>query len=1326
MPFDIGEAWIRIRPDMTGFSQEVRAKTEESTRGAVGGLAKLAVGTLALGGIAEFIRGTANAAESVQVSLRQVDNTIRNTASGAMVENQRVTTRIKEDAQASGFAVGDVSQAFIRLDTQTHNSALSLKLVGTAMDIARARGIQLTQAATLLAREQGGAANAFQRYGIAIPKVTTAQDALAKKIADVQQKLQGISNASARASAAGEKLTAGGKVELTVEKQHYEQLLKNLEGEKQYAAQQDKNATATAGLALVQKDFAGASALYANTAAGAQARFRVSVEELQASIGQHFLPVIRNLENELTRYAIRLTNSKSFQREVQTGVNDLTAVFKGLVSVVSTVGPPLLTVANALVRIGSAIGAMPLLTFVATWKIINALFGQSKTETEQNTAATTAQTAAIEAQTAAYEQLAAAIRLAAGAQAAQTAEAETAAAANTANDISKVGAGAGGLAGLIPESAVTLGATAAVAGLAAGMVFLASRDDEVTAANHRLQGSLNAVAGATVGLKSAQQGISASRNAIAAAQLAKEYTQNEITQARIQLGLDKQRHASSTVLIQDSLNLKTLVGQLAQDNNALATAHHNETASERAAVIERNKQAVATDQAGGKVRSLIQALGLQNTANFTGRVSTAAYSKQIDQVATQAIPGVLTKLGDLRKEYQNQAPQVSRAIGFIAQYIKTTGQIPSSKLTKLLLDDSNSSAKFKTAFANLEAYAKSHPDALLYLNTTSAQNALQRFVTASLNSLLKVRDAAVQVTDFHHPGAAEGPTVVPTPAPIKPKPTPHDTGNQDGQTYLQGWNDAMKQFGPSTAKQTAAATKGVTDQQIKQAVSQAITQAKQQIGTLAGNLAGSIGQIIDRTAQIAADKLAHGPVASAIRTLQAQINAEQALQQRQQLAQQLRDARFNQARMQNDAPLQQQLLNDQLSQAQEQLAALQQAGPQAGQTQTDFAVQVDQATLAVRSAQEAITDYGKSMTSTDQAVATAQDAITADAKQRQLTALQARQTAQQNAIQARATAEKDAVTRRLADLADQFDRGLISEKTFHARLVADLKKYDVNYKEAGALLGSAFATGYLQSIQGLAKETAGIQSGSIARAAERQARQSAAAGTGGGGGGGTVLTSAAVGGSTGNALADVVRVGMKYGMRGRTLEAFVATAIQEGGSYGSVGDQGTSFGPFQFHQGGALGSHSIAWAQSINEVIAEAARWNGIMSGAGAAALQRPADQAGYARSVDAIIASGQAAGIIAKYANDPGFVANLPYVNVDPRMSGAKTPGAGRDAQLMSVNLSSKAGTAIADGVTKAIRSNPTVSVASLTINVGTKATADEIAQIVTKTLNAASRRNR
>jgi murein DD-endopeptidase MepM/ murein hydrolase activator NlpD len=90
--------------------------------------------------------------------------------------------------------------------------------------------------------------------------------------------------------------------------------------------------------------------------------------------------------------------------------------------------------------------------------------------------------------------------------------------------------------------------------------------------------------------------------------------------------------------------------------------------------------------------------------------------------------------------------------------------------------------------------------------------------------------------------------------------------------------------------------------------------------------------------------------------------------------------------------------------------------------------------------------------------------------------------------------------------------------------------------------------------------------------------------------------------------------------KGADPNVLLATALQESGARrGAVGDQGTSFGPFQHHKGGALGPHDAAWANSYPATLERAGEFsrNQVHHGKGAAAVQRPADRVGYEHGVD-------------------------------------------------------------------------------------------------------------
>jgi len=72
----------------------------------------------------------------------------------------------------------------------------------------------------------------------------------------------------------------------------------------------DKNATAYQALDLLQRKYAGSAAAYGRTAAGAQDRFRVSVENLQEAIGKQLLPVISRYLNMASTWLNKSKNQK--------------------------------------------------------------------------------------------------------------------------------------------------------------------------------------------------------------------------------------------------------------------------------------------------------------------------------------------------------------------------------------------------------------------------------------------------------------------------------------------------------------------------------------------------------------------------------------------------------------------------------------------------------------------------------------------------------------------------------------------------------------------------------------------------------------------------------------------------------------------------------------------------------------------------------------------------------------------------------------------------------------------------------------------------------
>lgn len=96
--------------------------------------------------------------------------------------------------------------------------------------------------------------------------------------------------------------------------------------------------------------------------------------------------------------------------------------------------------------------------------------------------------------------------------------------------------------------------------------------------------------------------------------------------------------------------------------------------------------------------------------------------------------------------------------------------------------------------------------------------------------------------------------------------------------------------------------------------------------------------------------------------------------------------------------------------------------------------------------------------------------------------------------------------------------------------------------------------------------------------------------------------------------------------------ALLATEIVENGARWGltpgdyVGGRATSYGSFQFHEGGALGSHAPSWVMTPDAFLNRAREFARLKvhGGKGAAAIQRPADPAGYAVKVQNALAEAR------------------------------------------------------------------------------------------------------
>lgn len=182
----------------------------------------------------------------------------------------------------------ELMTSFTGLVRVTGDVNKALELNGLAADIARAKGIELSSAASIVTKAQLGMVGSLRRQGIEIAAVTTSQD----KLRDSGVKYTRAQMDAAKAA--------------------------------------DVQATKQAAVAALQRTFAGQAEAYGNTAAGAQERLGVAIENVQEVIGSKLLPILTPLLNRFTLWLTKLAESEGFQKAVERGIERIVGAFQRL------------------------------------------------------------------------------------------------------------------------------------------------------------------------------------------------------------------------------------------------------------------------------------------------------------------------------------------------------------------------------------------------------------------------------------------------------------------------------------------------------------------------------------------------------------------------------------------------------------------------------------------------------------------------------------------------------------------------------------------------------------------------------------------------------------------------------------------------------------------------------------------------------------------------------------------------------------------------------------------------------------------------------------
>jgi len=273
------------------------------------GIAGLAIA----GGLAFGLKKSATEAMEAQRQMARLSQAFR--TAGLNIKPYRKAIEESDKAtRKMGFSDEDAKNALGSLIVATHSFRKSREDLNVAMDVARFKNIDLTQATKMLTMAMGGSQRATKQLGLDIPKVTTAQDQLKRSGEDLT--------------------TVQGRLDLA------------------QAKVIDKQRTAAIVIDTVRQKLGGQAEAYSKTAAGAMAQFQVQTQELEEQLGMVLLPIIASVSGALAKLAVFM---QEHTKAVQIGVVAVAAL--GAVMLTTAVATKIITTATRLWTAATKIAA---------------------------------------------------------------------------------------------------------------------------------------------------------------------------------------------------------------------------------------------------------------------------------------------------------------------------------------------------------------------------------------------------------------------------------------------------------------------------------------------------------------------------------------------------------------------------------------------------------------------------------------------------------------------------------------------------------------------------------------------------------------------------------------------------------------------------------------------------------------------------------------------------------------------------------------------------------------------------------------------------------
>lgn len=189
----IGEAFVRVRPDTRGFAGETKRGVTRGLRSAAG-IAGVSLGVAA---VVSQIREATKAAKEAETIQLQAANAVKAAGQSWEQYGAQIEAAANQQAKLQAFDDEEVVVGFSRIVRNVKDVRRSLDLTALAGDLATARMTNgqrdLAGAAQIVAKVAGGNVGILRRYGISLKEGASASEALAA----LQQKVGGAAAAFA-------------------------------------------------------------------------------------------------------------------------------------------------------------------------------------------------------------------------------------------------------------------------------------------------------------------------------------------------------------------------------------------------------------------------------------------------------------------------------------------------------------------------------------------------------------------------------------------------------------------------------------------------------------------------------------------------------------------------------------------------------------------------------------------------------------------------------------------------------------------------------------------------------------------------------------------------------------------------------------------------------------------------------------------------------------------------------------------------------------------------------------------------------------------------